>query len=131
MGKFDFEMPSDFLKQLGKLEDVERIAPQMINEALPILDKRVKAEVSKHQVSGDLAKSIKKSKAKKAKNGGYIASVFPSGTDQKGVRNAEKLIYLEYGTTKQKATPTLTKALKDATPEVLAKMQEVFEREIK
>ena len=39
MGKFDFEIPTDFIKQLGKLADVDRIAPQMIDEGYPILKK--------------------------------------------------------------------------------------------
>ncbi len=131
MGKFDFEIPDEFIKKLGKLEDVEKLSKKMIDEAIPILEIRVISEISKHKSSGDLSKSIKKSKAKKAKNGAYIASVFPTGKDKKGVRNAEKLIYLEYGTSNQNATPTLSKALKDSEREALNKMQEVFEREIK
>ena len=129
MAKFDFEVPTDFIKQLGKLADVDRIAPQMIDEALPILERNVKAEVSKHKVSGDLLKSIKLTKAKKNKYG-YYASVQPSGTDKKGVRNMEKMVYLEYGTSDQPATPVLTKAIKDSEKAVLDKMQEVFNREV-
>lgn len=129
MGKFDFEIPADFIKQLGRLADVDRIAPQMLNEALPILERNVKSEVSKHVVSGDLLKSIKMSKAKKNKYG-YYASVRPTGTDKKGVRNMEKMVYLEYGTSKQPARPTLTKAIKDSEKAVLDKMQEVFNREV-
>lgn len=129
MGKFDFEIPTDFIKQLGKLADVDRIAPQMLNEALPILERNVKSEVSKHVVSGDLLKSIKMSKAKKNKYG-YYASVTPTGTDKKGVRNMEKMVYLEYGTSDQPATPVLTKAIKDSEKAVMEKMQEVFNREV-
>jgi HK97 gp10 family phage protein len=129
MGKFDFEIPTDFIKQLGKLADVDRIAPQMLNEALPILERNVKSEVSKHVVSGDLLKSIKMSKAKKNKYG-YYASVRPTGTDKKGVRNMEKMVYLEYGTKNQSPRPTLTKAIKDSEKAVLDKMQEVFSREV-
>jgi HK97 gp10 family phage protein len=129
MAKFDFEVPTDFIKQLGKLADVDRIAPQMLDEALPILERNVKSEVSKHVVSGDLLKSIKLSKAKKNKYG-YYASVQPTGKDKKGVRNMEKMVYLEYGTKKQPARPTLTKAIKDSEKAVLGKMQEVFDREV-
>ena len=103
------------------MADVDKYAPQMLNEALPILEKNVKAEVEKvsqagrvitytytsksgkvikatRKQSGDLLKSIKISKAKKTKYGGYYASVHPSGTDKKGVRNMEKMVYMEYGT---------------------------------
>lgn len=130
MGKFDFEIPADFIKQLGKLADVERIAPQMIDEAIPILLEKVKAETAPHKKTGDMYKSIKATKAKKTKSGGYFASVHPTGVDSKGVRNMEKMAYLEYGTKKQSATPVLTKALKDSENAVMKKMQEVFEREV-
>lgn len=129
MGKFDFEIPTDFIKQLGKLADVDRIAPQMIDEAIPILEGNVKSEVSKHKRTGALANSVKKTKANKNKYG-YYALVRPTGKDEKGVRNMEKMVYLEYGTTKQPARPTLTKAIKDSEKAVLDKMQEVFNREV-
>lgn len=129
MAKFDFEIPADFIKQLGRLADVDRIAPQMIDEAIPILESNVKSEVSKHKRTGALANSVKKTKANKNKYG-YYASVRPTGKDSKGVRNMEKLAYLEYGTSKQSPTPTLTKAINDSESAVLDKMQEVFSREV-
>lgn len=142
MGKFDFEIPTDFIKQLGKLADVDRIAPQMIEEAIPILEKNVKSEVSKHKRTGALANSVKKTKANKNKYG-YYASVRPTGlsktymddkgvvrTRKKPVRNMEILVYLEYGKSGQEARPTLTKAIKDSEKAVLDKMQEVFSREV-
>lgn len=130
MGKFDFEISPEFIKQLGRLADVDRIAPKMIDEALPVLERNVKGEVSKHIASGDLSRSIKVSKAKKTKSGGYYASVHPVGKDSNGVRNMEKMVYLEYGTKSQSPRPTLTKAIKDSESAVLKKMQEVFEREV-
>jgi HK97 gp10 family phage protein len=130
MGKFDFEISPEFIKQLGRLADVERIAPKMIDEAIPILLDNVKAETAQHKRTGDMYKSIKPTKAKKTKKGGYFASVRPTGTDKKGVRNMEKMVYLEYGTKKQSARPVLTKALKDSENAVMNKMEEVFKREV-
>ena len=131
MGKFDFEISPEFIKQLGRLADVERVAPKMIDEAIPILLDNVKAEAAQHKKSEDMYKSIKPTKAKKTKKGGYFASVRPTGTDKKGVRNMEKLAWLEYGTKKQTPTPILTKAIKDSQSAVEQKMKEVFEREVK
>ena len=137
MGKFDFEIPADFIKQLGKLADVERVAPKMIDEAIPILLENVKSEAAQHKKSEDMYKSIKPTKAGKTKSGGYFASVRPTGKDRKGVRNMEKLAWLEYGVKdkdgnkwKQDPTPILTKAIKDSENAVMNKMQEVFEREV-
>lgn len=130
MAKFDFTVPDSFVKQLGRLSDVDRIAPQMIDEAIPILEGNVKSEVSKHRDTGAMESSIKKTKAKATKNGGYYACVRPTGKDAKGVRNMEKMVYSEYGTSKQSPTPMLTKAIKDSENDVLEKMQEVFNREV-
>ena len=131
MGKFDFEISPEFIKQLGRLADVDRIAPQMIDEAIPILLANVQSETSQHKRSGDMYKSIKPTKAKKTKSGGYFASVRPTGKDKKGVRNMEKMVYLEYGRKGQSPNPVLTKALRDSENAVMKKMQEVFEREVK
>jgi len=129
MGKFDFQIPDSFLKQLGKLSDVERIAPKMIDEAMPILERNLKAELAKHKRTGDMVNSVRKTKAGRNKYG-YFAVVRPTGKDRKGVRNMEKLAHAEYGTSKQPPTPILTKAIKDSENAVLDKMQEVFEREV-
>lgn len=130
MGKFDFQISPDFIKQLGRLADVDRIAPQMIDEAMPILERNLKSELAKHKRTGDMLKSVKKTKAGKTKNGGYYAVVRPTGKDSKGVRNMEKLAHAEYGTKKQPPTPILTKAIKDSEKDVLDKMTEVFNREV-
>lgn len=130
MAKFDFNIDPGFIKQLGKLRDVEKVAPQMIDEAIPILERNVKSEVAKHKRTGDMLNSIKRTKAKQTKSGGFFASVRPTGTDSKGVRNMEKMVYAEYGTSKQSPTPMLTKAVNDSEDAVQNKMQEVFEREM-
>ena len=131
MGKFDFTIPDDFIKQLGRLADVDRVAPKMIDESMPILVENVKIELAKHKRTGDMLDSVKKTKAGKIKNGGYYAVVRPTGKDRKGVRNMEKLAHAEYGTKKQAPTPILTKAIKDSEKAVLKKMKQVFEKEVK
>lgn len=130
MGKFDFEVSAEFIKQLGRLADVDRIAPKMIDEAIPILLENVKSEAAYHKRSEDMYKSIKSTKAGKSSKGGYYATVRPTGIDKKGVRNMEKMAWLEYGRKGQGATPVLTKALKDSESAVYAKMQAVFDREV-
>lgn len=53
--------------------------------------------------------------------------VTADGVDRKGVRNNEKLAYLNYGTTKQQARPVIAKAIDEAEPECLKVMQEKFD----
>lgn len=129
MAAYDFSFDEDFMKSLVTLAQVERFAPMMIDEALPIIEKKLTANLQSHKVSGDLIRSIKIKKCKKIKNGGYYGSVFPAGTNGDGIRNAEVLVYLEYGTSHQDSTAVLENTIKETTQEVNAKMQEVFERE--
>lgn len=136
MGKFDFEIPADFLRQLGKLADVDRIAPKMLDEAAPMLVRNVKGEMAGHKQTSDMVDSVKKTKVGKSKNGTHYTVVRPTGTGRNGVRNMEKLAWLEYGVKakdggwKNAPKPILTKAIKDSEAQVLRKMQEVFEREV-
>ncbi len=129
MARFDIEGIDDLMNELNYL-DVERIAPMMLEEAEPILKKEVVKQVEKHKDTGDLVKYIKTTGAERTKNGYYLA-VRPTGKDRKGVRNMEKLAYLEYGTGREAARPVLTKAVHAAEDEVIKKMQEVYDRETK
>jgi len=144
VGKFDFEADPNFLKQLGRLADVEKFAAQMIAESIQILEKNVRSEVGKHKRTGNMAKSIKRTIPKKNKKGVWYAVVRPTGTTttymnakgktfkrKKPYRNMAILAHLEYGTSKQAPIPILSKAINDSKAPIEAKMREVFEREIK
>lgn len=131
MATLDYAIPDELMDEFKKLgTNAEEIVLKMLNGAIPILETHVKEELEKHRISGDLLRSIKIIKAKQAKAGGYAASVEPSGTDRKGVRNVEKMLYLEYGTSRQPATPVLAKAIKDSEGEVLTTMQAIFDKEM-
>lgn len=128
MARFDIRGIDDFMKELNRI-DIDRIAPKMLEESVPILEKSVKIEVAKHKDTGAMEESIKPTAADVNKKGHYIC-VRPTGKDKKGVRNMEKMVYMEYGTSKQDATPVLSPAVRKSEGEVTEKMQEVFNREV-
>ena len=128
MANFDVSGLDDLMKDLDFLE-AARIAPAMLEEAAPILEKAMQKRAGAHRDTGALEGSIKASKAGKNGNA-YSISVRPTGTDKKGVRNMEKAVYLEYGTYKQAATPIISPAVRESEAAVLEKMQEVFDREV-
>lgn len=128
MAQFEIEGIDGLMKDLDML-DAERLAPIILEEAVPILEKSVRGRASRHRDSGDMVSSIKPTTVKRNDIGYYIA-VRPIGRGRKGVRNMEKMAALEYGVDgKQPATPVLTPAVHEAEAPVLAKMQEVFDRE--
>lgn len=157
MGAFTFEVSGEFVGKLRRLGDVDTYAKQMLNEAAPILQKSVKAQltrVTSNESTGELVASVKYNKANKSPYGGYYLQVRPTGnSSRKGdgylrkgkhkgnrkisggvrdpVRNMEKAVFLEYGTSRgQLPRPWVYKALTDAEPAVLDKMQSVFNREM-
>lgn len=148
MANFIFDIPADFLKQLGKLQDIDRIAPIMIDEALPTLEESFKRNLNGvlKDPTGELLASIKMVTSKKVKNGGYYGYVTAKGASRKKMykrrdftgaikreepyRNYQKILALEYGTSKQSPRPFITRTINNAEPEVLRKMQEVFNREV-
>lgn len=128
MAKFDIHGIDDFMKEISQI-DIDRIAPKMLEESVPILEKSVRAESVKHRDTGAMEESIKATGANINARGHYIC-VRPTGRDEKGVRNMEKMVYMEYGTSKQEATPVLSLAVRKAEDPVTEKMQEVFNREV-
>lgn len=127
MAEFNVEGVDELMKELEQI-DVEHIAPKMLEESVEILEGAVKRRTAKHKVTGDMLSSIKPTGAQR-NNSGYYICVRPTGKDRKGVRNMEKMAYLEYGTSRQRARPVLSVAVNESEAEVLKKMQEVFERE--
>lgn len=131
------------LERLGRFGD---IAPKMLEEAVPILQDEVIKQASKHRDTGEMAASIKPTGVMAGKSGSYYICVRPTGNASKKwryarkkdggggskrpVRNMEKLVWLEFGTKKQAATPILKTATANAAPKVRRKLQEIFNREI-
>ncbi|MBQ8574823.1 MAG: hypothetical protein IJ447_02105 [Clostridia bacterium] len=144
MAKLDFNIPQDFYKQLGKLYDIEKVAPKMLEEAAPILVDTMKSELSKHNRTAEMVNAVKAAKPKvSAKHGGHFITVYPRGNskeyvDSTGkrrkrntkVRNMDKLIAIEYGKDGQAATPVMGKIISKCENAVLEKMAEVYEKEV-
>lgn len=147
MAIFDLKIPESFERSLGRLAEIEKYAPVMLEEAAPILEKEFVSGIVDAAASGGsgfVAHTVKVGNPKqRKKDGSWYISVFPKGTSSKyhdkrmkvvsrgssRPRNAEVAAYLEYGTSTMSGRPFLTKAKKDAEPAVMKKMQEVFERE--
>lgn len=125
---FEINGIDDMMQSLRYL-DAERLAPAMLKEAVPIVKAAVVKRASMHRRTGAMVSSIKETKVTRNQYGYYIC-VRPTGKDEKGVRNMEKMAVLEYGSGRQAATPVLVPAVRESEEKVLEKMQEVFDREV-
>lgn len=120
-------------EQLKNLSNKEDIAIKMVDSAVPVMEEALRSEItaaaSKGYATGALASSVKGTKIKINQYGVY-AAVLVTGTDGKGVRNAEKLAYMEYGTTRQAPRPVVQKAVNKSEAKCIKKMQEVLDSEV-
>lgn len=133
MARFEMDGFDEMMQDLELLADLDEVANQMIDAASPIVARNMKKNIetaaNRGYATGELAASVRATKAKQ-NNYGHFAAVGVTGTDSKGMRNAEKMAYLEYGTSKgQDAHPIMAKTLHQSEEEVVETMQQVFNRE--
>lgn len=119
------------IREMEKLGRMDETAPKAIDAASPLLETVTKAAVSSviQDGTGALVKSIRKTKAKKNEYG-YYATVKPTGKDQKGVSNSDKLMRLNYGTSKQLPRPCLQKAINAAKGPCIQRIEEIVAQEV-
>lgn len=133
MARFEMNGVDEMMQELEQLADINEVANKMIDAASPTvasnLKKNIKAAANRGYATGELAASVKATKAKQ-NNYGHFAAVGVTGIDSKGMRNAEKMAYLEYGTSNgQTAHPVMEKTIHQSEDEVIEVMQQVFNRE--
>lgn len=142
MARFKMDIPADLFSEIGNMSE---LCPQIIEEAEPALVEGMREQIQKvirhpDRSTGELVDSITASKPKKEKDGSWSGFVGPQGYSSqyyyKGrkkkrkykLSNAAKLVFMEYGTSRQKATPVLDSVIKNTEAEALARMQAAFER---
>ena len=130
MAKFETDVSLDELMTSLTSVDIEAIAPLALEQSAPIVQKKLIQLSEPHKRTGAMVKSIKAQKANKNKDG-YSIFVGASGVDRKtGIRNMEKMAYLEFGVREhnQPATPIIVPAVRSTHDDVCDSMQDVFNK---
>ena len=130
MASFETTVGLDEFMQALTSIDIEVIAPVALEESAPIVKSKLSQLAEAHRDTGAMVRSIKIQRAKK-KRDKYSILVCPTGVDRKsGIRNMEKLAYLEYGVREhnQPATPVITPAVRSTHDAVCESMQDTFNR---
>lgn len=132
MSQFSFNISPELQKIISKnLNELDRIAPMMLNEATPIVRDYVRNNMP-DEVS-HYADQCVVTDAKPSKKGGWIANLNFRGNSSDGTRLMQLMAYWEYGTYKGTRIPKkgfLRYSLKCCEDLVNKKMLEVYEREI-
>ena len=138
MGKFTFDIPDEFEKQLEALGRAgeEASVCRILAAGGQKVEAEMKSQAARHRQTGDMAASIRTAKASKNDRGYFVVtrptgkSVRVTGTGKTAlIRNMEKLAYLHYGTSRQKATGIVTKVVNRSEKPALEAMQKEFNRE--
>lgn len=130
MARFETDIGIDELMTSLTSVDIEAIAPLALEQSAPIVEKKLIQLSEPHRDTGAMIKSIKAQKANKSGDG-YSIFVGASGVDRKsGIRNMEKMAFLEFGVRahNQPATPVITPAVRETHDDVCDSMQETFNK---
>ena len=139
MAQMTIFSPDALMKQLENMGNVDRYAPKILDAGIEPLYAKIKKNAQKHSNTGEMAASLKLKKAQKSKDGtwvkkaqftGYDKRRKPTPSDPRGVPNARKAMSLEYGTSKQPATPFIRPAVVATKNDCLDAMQGAFNKEV-
>lgn len=145
MARFSLNMPDSLLDGAMAAASPDQLRA-VVDSASPILEKSMEKELKsavRHGGDSEVVKSIKANKAKQAKNGAYIATVFPHGKSKKPrypngsrkerippVSNAMKAAVLNYGKKGQPARPWLAKSVNSVRTQVEEQLEKAFEEKL-
>ena len=119
--------PSEILKD-GEHSD--EMLLKMIKAGQDVMADSMRSAASKYKDTGSMANSIKPTKAAIDKNGNPVGRVKFIGDDKKGMSNSAKAMWLEYGTTKRKATPFVRPAIEGSRNAIYFAMKKVEQEEM-
>lgn len=130
---FDFTGIEEVLEMFDKIDEV-RIAKRAVNEASPVAKKALQLSVAvaanRGYSTGELAASVTASEAE-LNDRGVFAGINARGRDSKGLRNMEKLAYLEYGVPgRQTPRPVVERARAMSEEECIQIMERVVDDEV-
>ncbi len=150
MAAFNVDFKENFMDLLLET-DFDEIAEEALKEAIPIMEKTMKAEVSKviqHEGDSELVNSIKASKPIKTNTDAWMATVYPHGYSQTKmytaigyfgekttrkypISNTLKAVWKEYGIPgRQAAKPFVAAAVNASKNAIMNRMQEVYNRKV-
>lgn len=127
MARLEFDGLGSLMDDLDSLAHLpDRVVEDVLNAGADVLVPAQRAEISSRWrgkfSEGISAKSVKKSKVKKTKDGGAV-HIYPQGTRKRGkkrIRNAEVAFINEYGAPKRGIVPRPAIAAANAKAEQTA-----------
>jgi HK97 gp10 family phage protein len=126
-------------EEFGKLSSISVVLPpgltddstylEMIAAGQEVARAAIARNAQRHVRTGSMASKVKAYKPKYSeKSGNYIGFIGFSGKDSNGFSNAQKALWLEFGTRNFPADPMVRSAMKSCENAISTAMQQVFEK---
>lgn len=135
MARFSFKTGEDYALRLSRLAtQSEEIAKKAIYAGVEIVADEIKSNlkgVLSREATGELVASFGVTPIKRDDAGNWNAKVGFDGYDSKGVANQLKARVIESGTSTKKKRPFVAPAVRKTKKQVVKKMEEVIDNEIK
>ncbi|BED91681.1 MAG: hypothetical protein Pg6B_04690 [Candidatus Azobacteroides pseudotrichonymphae] len=130
MANFETDFDADKIFPKALLD--EGLATEMIKAGQDILLPAIQRNANKHiGKTRALSGSLKKTKVSVTSAGDVLGGVNFTGKDKNGMANAQKAIWIEYGTENFDAMPMVRPAVVASESAIKAAMNRVFERKVK
>ena len=128
MATLDIKFDPDAILKEG--EHSEEMLLRMIEAGQRVMADYIRSSASKYSRTGDMANSVKPTKAVIDKNGNPVGRVKFVGDDRKNMSNSAKAMWIEYGTTKRSATPFVRPAIESSKSAVYSAMKSFYQKEM-
>lgn len=104
----------------------ESLALEMVKAGQEILKGAIQSGANKHRRTGAMADSVKSGKPYVDSQGTAIGKVNITGKDSTGMGNAQKALWIEFGTKNMPAKPFVRPAVKSSESAIASVMENVF-----
>lgn len=140
MGVLSVTAPQSLINRLDKIVRTSGLPEKMLNAAMDVMEPELKRRLAPHDKSGELMKSVTKGDPDVDSKGvwrsdiyfdGYDTSREATASDPRGIPNDRKMMSMEWGTSRQVATPVIRPTKEAKNSEAVAAMQAVFDKEVK
>ena len=109
----------------------ENLAKEMVKSGQQVLQNAIKNNAQKYKKTGSMANSVKAKAPTLTRSGGVVGSVTFTGKDKNGMNNAQKALWLDYGTTHINGTAFVRSAVKSSESAILQAMEQIFNQKAK
>lgn len=127
----DFSASVDLSEIIPEALQNENLAKEMVKAGQQVLQNAIKNNAQKYKKTGSMANSVKAKTPTATRGGDIVGSVTFTGKDKNGMNNAQKALWLDYGTKHINGTAFVRSAVKSSEGAISQAMEQIFNGKVK